>query len=136
MSAPMLPQAVNSGAVQILPADTTTLKTVVTAGANGTKVVSVNAASNDTAARVLILWRTRAGVDYAIGSTAIPITAGRDAAGIVPPVDLLLIVASLAVDNDGQKYLLLKSGDTLRVSSTSTITAAKQIDVTSDAADL
>lgn len=120
------PQTPKRGLAQILPADTTTLKTVITPGADGAKVTSLNACSDDTSNRIVQVVVTRSAVDYLLGSAVVPTLAGTD--GVVPTVDLLTLLP-LPRDNDGQKYLLLENGDVLKVKSTTTVTAAKTINV-------
>ena len=103
-------------------------KTVNTAGSNGTKVTSVFAASTDTAARTAQLWLTRSAVSYLLGSTIVAALAGTD--GALPSQNLLTaLLMPLPVDNDGQPYLFLESGDTLQVSFTTQVTSTKEIDV-------
>lgn len=104
-----------------------TKKTVCTAGANGTKVVSLIATSTETAnARIAQIWLTRSAVSTLLGSVNIPANAGFD--GIVYSVNMFSLIAELPRDNDGQRYLFLESGDTLQYSCTTQVAAAKQVD--------
>ena len=66
------------GVVQCLPADTTTAKTVYTAGASGSKLVSLVATSTDTAARIFTVAIVRSAVSYPVTTVTVPITAGND----------------------------------------------------------
>lgn len=136
MSIPLLPQAINAGFVQLVNASGTVKQTLLTAGVNGTKVVCANASSTDSAARTVELFITRGGVDYGIISTLVPINSGRDPSGAIQSIDLLLLCISLAVDNDGQKYFLIKSGDVLKCAVVVAVTVSKQIDVFAYGADL
>lgn len=111
----------------ILPADTTTKKTVVTAGSNGSKVVAIIASSTDTGTRIVQLYLTRSATSFLIGSTIVAIGAGTD--GAANTSNLLTTIPGLPLDNDGQAYLFLESGDTLQAMVTVTVTAAKEIDV-------
>ena len=105
-----------------------TKKTICTAGSSGTKVVGISASSTDTSNRTGQLWLTRSGTSYLIASFVVPTLAGTD--GIVPAVNLMRAsLLPLPVDNDGQPYLLLVSGDTLQASFTGVVTAAKEIDI-------
>jgi hypothetical protein len=122
------------GLAQILPADTTSQKTVVTAGANGSKVVSLIASSSDTTDRVVQVFLVRSATSYLLCTLTVPLTAGF-AAAVPGPVNLLGFVPNLPVDNDGQPYLFLESGDTLTVASLTTVTTAKAISVHSDYGD-
>jgi hypothetical protein len=85
---------------------------VVTGGTEGSKVVGLIATSAmvDTSAQVFLV---RGGNQYPLVTVALPASAGTDAT--VPPVDLLAAAVGLPVDNDGQAYLMLESGDALSV---------------------
>lgn len=113
-----------------------TKKTIHTAGSDGSKVVAVLATSTDTSNRTAQLWLTRSATSYLLGSVVVTTLAGTD--GAVATQNLLpstLFGAALPIDNDGQRYLSLKSGDTLQVSFTAQVTSAKEIDVVCMAAD-
>jgi len=107
-----------------------TKKTIASAGSNGSKVVSINVSSTETAnARVLQIWLTRSATSYLLASFSIIVNSGFD--GIVPSVSMMAshIWSSLPVDSDGQTYLFLESGDTLQASTTTQVAAGKEIDV-------
>lgn len=130
------PQAPKTGNVQILPADASGLKTVYTGGANGSKVMGLMATSSDTAARDVTWGVTVGAVFYPLGTVTIPITSGQIAAA--PAVNLLDIAKSpgLPLDSDGNPFVFLASASyTLQIKALTTVTAAKEIDVTAMAAD-
>jgi len=129
----VFPQTPKKGLVQIVNADGTTKKTVVTAGADGIKVVALNVSSDDTSNRTLQVFITRSVTSYLIGSAVITTLAGTD--GSTLPIDMLALIPGLPVDNDGQRYLFLESGDTLQVAVTGAVTAAKTVHVAADAAN-
>jgi hypothetical protein len=129
----VFPQAPMKGLVQIVNADSTGKKTACTAGANGSKVTGLNVCSDDTSNRTLQVFITRSATDYLIGTAVITTLAGTD--GSTLPIDVLSLIPGLPVDNDGQRYLFLQSGDTLRVAITSAVTAAKTVHVATEAAD-
>lgn len=126
----------NTGLVQIVPADASAQKTLFTAGASGAKVTSVSVVSDDTAARVLQLSVLRGGTNYPIATVNVPIGSGSD--GTIVSIDMLNTTISpwLPIDNDGEAYLILKSGDVLQVKSLTTVTAAKTITVFAQGGDL
>jgi hypothetical protein len=126
---PIFPQLVNSPAVQILPADLSTLKTILTAGADGTIVGRILVTSTDTSSRDLALYVTISAVDYLIGTVAIPASSGFTNA--VPTVGLFdsAQIPSLLIDNNGNRYLQLQTGAVLKVKSLSTVAAGKIISV-------
>ena len=113
-----------------------TYKTVYTAGANGSKVVSLTANTTDgSAAHVMTVAITRSAVTYPLVNVNLPVNSGGD--GTTPAVDLLnsSLLPGLPVDNDGQRYLFLKSGDTLQVTFATALTAGKSIFVQCVGAD-
>src|SRR5262245_17572867 len=106
-----------------------TKKTIATAGSNGSKVVAIQATSTDTSNRTAQLWLTRSTTSYLLASKIVVTLSGTDGAN--PAANLLDLTqwATLPVDNDGQRYLFLESGDTLQVSFTAQVTSGKEIDV-------
>lgn len=116
--------------VQIANADASGLKTVATGATLGSKVVALFAASDDTTARDVTFGVTKSGTFYPLGTKTVPITAGTVAG--TPAVNLFdpSIVPGLPVDNDGQPYLFLETGDTLQAKSLTTVTSAKLISLT------
>lgn len=106
-----------------------TKKTIATAGSNGSKVVGITATSTDTSTRIAQLWLTRSAVSSLLCSLIVSVAAGSDGAVAASNLINTTIWPSLPVDNDGQPYFFLESGDTLQVSFTTQVTAAKEIDV-------
>jgi hypothetical protein len=62
-----------------------------------------------------------------IAAATVAITSGTD--GLTAVTDLLGLDTPSNVDNDGQKYIYLEAGDLLAVSSTSTVTANKMLNI-------
>jgi hypothetical protein len=124
-----------TGLVQILPADTTTLKTIWTPGANGSKIVSLGVASDDTATKDMQLFLSKGGTDYLLGTKTIAITAGfitgTPAFNWFDGVQL----PWLPVDADGQRYLLLDFGTVLKAKLTAAATAAKTFHIYAQGSD-
>jgi hypothetical protein len=135
---PTLTKQPRLGLAQIANADASTVKTVVTAGANGSKVVSLWASSTELTAnnRDVQVSVTRSAVVYILTTLSVPFSSGFTTA-VPGPTDLLSAIPAnlLAVDNDGQRYLFLESGDTLGVASLTTVTSGKTISVGSSYAD-
>lgn len=133
---PAYPQAVNLGIGQILPADTTTLKTIWTAGANGSLMQALGFSSTDTSDRTINLYVTRSGTDYLICTLNIPANSGNSTT--IPAVEGLrsTLLPWVMYDMAGNKQLRLKSGDVLKFASTATITTAKAITAFADGEDL
>ncbi len=121
-------QSLNIGAVQILPADTTTYKTLVTAGASGAKVDLIRVHSTDTAAKEVTLTLTISGTDYPIGTVSIPLRTGdTTSAPSLNFLDQTNITASFKRDVNGNKFLEMPANSTLRVKVSSTVTTAKAL---------
>jgi hypothetical protein len=116
--------------VKILPADTTTLKTLFTAGTDDSVVKAINVQSTDTAARIVYLY-VNDGVnatDFMIGSVNIPLRSGDT--GLVASIDLLggTLLPSLPYDANGKRILPLPAGYILKVSlQTGAVTTDKAI---------
>jgi hypothetical protein len=110
----------------IVPGDTTTKKTLVVAGADGTRVDEVYVTSDDTAAVVLNFYITNGGTDYYIGNETVPIGAGYTT---VLRKDCMVLLAPVL------GALFLVSGDTLKVAANATITAAKTVTVVAQGGD-
>jgi hypothetical protein len=113
--------------VKILPADTTTLKTLFTAGTDDSVVKSINVQSTDTAARVVQLSVNDGTNDFLIGAVNIPLRSGDT--GTAASVDLLAgtLMPSLPYDANGKRIIPLPAGYILKVNSQTTVTAAKEI---------
>lgn len=132
---PIFPQTIRNDKQTILPADTTSVKSVVVAGSNGTKIEALNVSMTDTTTRDIQLYVTISATNYLLGTVNIPLSSGNTNA--VPSVDILRSsqLPSLAYDSNGNKYLYLASGSTLSVACTTTVTTAKQITVFSQGED-
>lgn len=123
------------GLANIANADASNLKTVVTAGANGSKVTSLMLSSSDTSARDVTWGISRSGTFYPMGTLSVPITAGQIAATSGVDAFSSAVRPGLPADNDGQPYLLLQSGDTLDIKALTTVTSAKVISAASSYGD-
>jgi hypothetical protein len=124
---PMFIQTIKSWVTQILPADTTTLKTLVTGGSQGSKVEQLFVTSTDTSARDMALWWTISATNYLIGTISIPITAGFTNA--IPTVNILrnAQIPAIEIDANGNPFIYVGSGAVLAVSTLTTVTTAKAI---------
>jgi hypothetical protein len=130
---PTLPRMPRKGLGQVLNATGTASVTVVTAGANGNKVVNLIATSTDTATQTITVSLVRSATAFVLATTSVPASSGN--ASGVAPVDLLAVIPNLARDQDGQSYLFMESGDTLVVNTGAAVTAGKIISVHSDHAE-
>ncbi len=106
---------------KITPADTTTLVTLISAGADGSKILGISIVDGGVDAPKVTLWITRSAVDYILIVADVPEFSG--VWGTVPAFDVFGsgLLTALPVDNDGQRYLFLESGDTLKASVATTL---------------
>jgi hypothetical protein len=124
---PFFPATLNIGQCTLVNADGTTKKTLLTAGAEGAKVVMINVASDDTATADVLLWETIGGTDYLLGMKTIPITAGFVTG--TPAFNFFdgIQIPSIPIDRDGQRYLFVPTSGILKVSVKVAVTAAKTL---------
>lgn len=122
---PYFPAAIKTAAAKITPTETTTLVTLWTPGTNGSKIVSIGVASDDTATKDAQLWVTFGGVDHLLGTKTIAITAGFVTG--TPAYNFFdgIQMPWLSIDSAGQRYISLVSGAVLKAKVTVTMTAAK-----------
>lgn len=119
----------------IVPADTTTLKTLYTAGANGARILSVIAVTNDSAANDVNLYVQVGGSGTAanIGGKRVPIASGNVVASTIPSAQLLDPTQIPGLLSDGS--LQLGPGDVLQASVVATVTTAKTLTILTQAID-
>lgn len=130
------PQKPKNYKVQILPADASTLKTIATGSVDGTKIVGLIVTSNDTAARDVTWGITRTSVFFPLGTVTIPITAGQVASAAAVNLLDLTKTPGLPIDSDGNPFVFLSdASDTLQIKALTTVTTAKEIDVTAIGGD-
>jgi hypothetical protein len=133
---PVFVQTPKVGNVQILPADASNLKTIVTGGANGTKVTSLICTSTDTSTRDVQVGITISATFYPLLTVTVAITAGTIAATAAANLFDVSKCPGLPIDSDGNPYIFLPSSSyTLQAKSLTTVTAAKELDITAVAAD-
>lgn len=116
--------------ITIVNADASNAKTACTAGANGTKVTGLQLCSDDTSARAIQIGITRSATFVLLGTVNVPTLAGTDGTTAAVNGFSATLLPGLPVDNDGQAYIFLESGDTLSIKSTTTVTAAKTVSAT------
>lgn len=132
---PIFPQALNLGVQTIVNADGTTPKTVFTAGANGSKVETIEISSTDTTNRDVQLFVTRSATNYLMATVQVKASAGN--ANNVPSTNILgsTQLPAIAADANGNPTLFLKSGDTLSIGTTTAVTAGKTITIITNGGD-
>ena len=127
ISTPIFPQTVRATVAQILPADTSTLKTLYTAATNGSKIESIRISSTDGTARDIQLYVTVSGTDYLLGTVSVPANSGNTNA--LATVDMLNSsnMNMMNTDINGNRYLYLETGFVLKAKTTSTVSASKAV---------
>lgn len=123
-------QGINSQQTAFVNATGTTVTTVLTAGANGTRLTMLTAHSDDTSNKDFTIYVSNGGTDFPQTVISIPLGSGNT--NSVPNVDLLKHSqwVGLPTDAFGNRYLDLKSGDTVKMKANAAVTAAKQVTVT------
>ena len=108
-------------------ADSTTAKTLLTAGANGTVVRGIFGTTNDTSANNVAVSINDGSTTFLLGTVRLATLSGTD--GAVNGVDLLNTTAmpGLELDGAGNAVLYLKAGYTLKVAPLVAVTAAKTL---------
>lgn len=119
----------------IQPADTTTPKAIYTAGANGARVIGINAVTDDTAANDVNLYVQVAGAgsNYNIGGKRVAIASGNVVASTIPSVSLLDAAQIPSILADGS--IQLGASDVLKAGVVATVTAAKTLTIVVQATD-
>jgi hypothetical protein len=120
---PIFPLTIQTYAVAVVPADTTTEKTLVTAGAYGTRIDVISVTSTDTSAQTFKVLVNDGATSYQIGEVVVPITSGTD--GVTLAVKALNTSFFPWLDSSGS--IFLEAGWKLNVACKSTVTVAKQV---------
>lgn len=128
-STPVFEQTPKNAVVRILPADTTTLKTLYTAGANGSTVYHINVTSSDTSAKDLQFWVNVDGTDQPLFTVSCPANSGFTNSVAVFTLLNNVRVGTQLTDSNGNPCLYLGAGSILKVKALSNVTTAKQINV-------
>jgi hypothetical protein len=133
---PIYPQTIKNWAVQILPADTTTIKTLVTGGTNGSVVEWLNVTSTDSANKDLLWYLNDGTTNYLISTQSTPLNSGNtNAVAAVAPLNNTTLFSSVPFNNSGNKFIYVANGWSLRVSAGTAVTAARVINIVAHGGD-
>lgn len=116
----------------------TNAQTVFTASASGSRVYSLIATTNDTAAVNLFIQIDKGGAGTTIMPIAqvnVPISSGNIASTLAVDCLNAAVAVGMPIDNTGKRYIELAANDKLIVSTVANMTAAKQCYVTAMGAD-
>lgn len=119
------PGAISTSAVSIANADATNLKTLVTATGAGIRISNVSATSTDTINIDLFLYLNDGTDDFLLGRITIPAGAGSN--GTEPSISVLNATYFPFLSED--LCYFLKTGYSLKVKTSTTVTATKTIDI-------
>ena len=102
--------------------------TLVTAGANGTRVNSITLATTDTAANNVFLLLDVGGTGTNIGILGqinVPSSAGTQSSVLVVDALSSVTIPSTLIDNNGKRFIHLAPNDKIRIGVFQNMTAAK-----------
>jgi len=127
---PIFPQVIADWSTQLVNANGTATVACVVGGTNGTKVESMVATSNNITDLALSLWVNNGNTDTLLASVLVAANSGNNANPAIPSVDVLRSsqLPGLAYDANGNKYLYIASGTTLKVSA-NTVAAGKVLNI-------
>jgi hypothetical protein len=110
--------------------------TCYTAGADGGRVYSLTAVTDDTVTVNVFVWILRSSTVIPLGLVNVPLSSGNTFAARFN-VDFLdgINILGLPIDNNGKRYIPLMANDVLRVGSLAGLTAAKTCWVHASGAD-
>lgn len=132
---PIYPQTIKNWAVQILPADTTTIKTIASGGTNGSVIEMLTMSSTDTVARDIRFYLNDGTTNYQLFTISAPINAGNtNAIAAVAPFNSTLWSA-VPFNNSGNKFIYLANGWSLTANSAVTVSATRQINIVAHGGD-
>jgi hypothetical protein len=119
-TSPIFEEVVSGDGVSFTSADTTTKKTICTAGLDGRRLDSIRICSDDTAAVNLAFYINDTSTDFYIGNVNVPIGSGYTT---IP------LVEALSTLSPNLAYLPLKASHVLKANCVATMTAAKTLTI-------
>jgi hypothetical protein len=126
---PVLPTGIDTSAVNIVNADASALKTILTTTGTFWDVISLSVVSDDTSDRLLQFYLTISGTDYLIGTVNIPTLSGTTATAASINVLSNLNLQAPVYDLVSNRILRLNTGISLKVKSTTTVTSTKTVTI-------
>jgi hypothetical protein len=127
---PIFVKALATSAVTFVNADSTTAKTLVTAGADGTRIETISATSDDTVARDIEVSVHDGSTNYVVGTVTVAIGAGYTT---VAAASLLTQAKMPWLSPDGS--ITIENGWTIKVRPTVAVTAAKTVAIAASGGD-
>ncbi len=124
-TAPIFELTANNVGTQFAIGDTTTKKTVFTAGSSGSRIDAIICCTNDTAAVNMATYMTIGGTDYYIGNINLPAGSGYTTVAIVQGLPIVALLG----------YIWLPASAVLKMNCVATMTTGKITDITVQAGD-
>lgn len=125
-TSPIFPLTVKNAAVTFVNSDSTTEKTLLSGGTNGTRIDTISATSDDTVARVFTIALNDGSTSYKVGEVSIPITSGTDGATVAVKV-LDGSSTKLIPWLDSSGSIFLANGWSLKLTAKVAVTSGKTI---------
>lgn len=121
----MLPQNVNNAGVTFVNADSTTAKTVFTAGSNDSICDMMTLCTDDTSSVNMHLYANDGSTNYLIGTVRAVTLSGTD--GAANAIDMLNSTACphLSINDAGKRCIKVKTGWVLKVAPVAAVTSGK-----------
>ena len=121
----------NNKGVTLVNADSTTLKDIFIAGANGSIIKNISACTTDTSTNNIQLYFHDGTTAYLVGTVPVVTLSGTN--GVATTVNLITVgtFPITKYDNAGNKCIALESGQKLQVGVITAVTAAKTLTVVS-----
>ncbi len=120
-------QNANIARATIVNADGTTAKTLITAGADDTKITGIALTTDDTAAVNVQVIHNDGSNDTVIGIVNVPITSGFAASTSGVDGFNATDLPQLPKNSAGNPYIMLKTGHSLKVAALAAVTSAKTL---------
>lgn len=130
-STPVFPQTINTPVLMYHDSNATQVLPFWTGSQNGDKLESLAMCSNDTNAIVMNVYFQKGGINYQLGTIAVPANAGTDAA-VTPAVNALqsgAMTAWVRTDSNGRAYMYIDPTVTLAFGIRSGLSSGKQISI-------
>ncbi len=122
-SSPQFINAPNVGLTKFVTADGTTIKPIFTPGASGSRILSLFATSDDSAALQFAIYMVKATIRYKLDTFTVP------AATVITPTTVwnVLDIAWHTWLDPQEPNLILPSGVTLEVGALAAVTSGKEV---------
>ena len=126
---PAFTQSISHSLTAFLPADSTNLKTIATAGANDSQISSLLISNTDTISNIAFFYIDNGTTNALISHCVIPANSGTNGSTDIVSVLNSSTFYSRKLDSNANPYLLLGANHTLKMKLNTAVSATKEIDV-------